>query len=461
MEPNYSYFGDSGARTQEKTVDVDGKGHVEFDLQEFRHRSYAPPMKLFAIVTEELTGNKQNASATVRVHQQRYVIENLEKPDHFHSNKSFAYQVVVKNVDGSPVASSAKKVKLSFENAHRYFAARSSAPRIEFEAPVNTNGIAIFNVTLPEVESRFYRIVATFDGSESTLGTISRFEPSIDNSEPLKIEVNTKKPKLGERVSFDVKSIDDIPYFVYTIVARGNILLSEYVDVPKGLNTYTVKFTPTFSMVPKATIYIHYVLNNDLHFEEKTIDFEKEFSNSIDISAPVDAEPSEEVKLRVKTDADSFVGLLGVDQSVLLLKSGNDFSRDEIFNSLNKYQTTTPYQLGYGRYPGETSGLVTLTNANYPYSTGRMYEKEYDVIVDIRAEVAYDEVDAISTSSPMKIEVVRTNFAEVWIWQTSGNGSFSPTSERTLPSVPIRKEFPESWMFANSPEYIFTLNAIL
>ncbi|XP_017115777.1 CD109 antigen isoform X4 [Drosophila elegans] len=430
MEPNYSYFGDSEARKQEKTVDVDGKGHVEFDLLEFRHGSYAPPMKLFAIVTEELTGNKQNASATVRVHQQRYVIENLEKPDHFHSMKSFAYQVVVKNVDGSPVTSSAKKVKLSFENAHRYFAERSSAPRIEFEAPVNTNGIANFNVTLPEVESRFYRIVATFDGSESTLGTISRFEPSIDNREPLKIEVNTKKPKLGERVSFDVKSIDDIPYFVYTIVARGNILLSEYVDVPKGLNTYTVKFTPTFSMVPKATIYIHFVLNNDLHFEEKTIDFEKEFSNSIDISAPVDAEPSEEVKLRVKTDADSFVGLLGVDQSVLLLKSGNDLSRDEIFNSLNKYQTTTPYQRGYGRYPGETSGLVTLTNANYPYTTDSFSFHPF----------------VLNGAFPMPIAFSLAAPAAAF----GGIGGPPSLASSPTQAPQIRKEFPENWIFYNA-----------
>lgn len=68
---------------------------------------------------------------------------------------------------------------------------------------------------------------------------------------------------------------------MYTIVARGNVILSDYVDVPDGQKTYTVKFTPTFSMVPKATIYVHYVVNKDLQFEEKTIDFEKEFSNSV------------------------------------------------------------------------------------------------------------------------------------------------------------------------------------
>ncbi|XP_044316278.1 CD109 antigen-like isoform X4 [Drosophila rhopaloa] len=436
MEQSYGYFLDAdGNRKQEKTVDIDGKGHVEFDLRGFVQGRFSPPMKLFAIVTEELTGNKQNASATVRLHQQRYTIENLEKPDHFHSNKSFIYQVVVKNVDGSPVTGSAKKVKLSFDNRHYYYLEHTSASGIDFEAPVNENGIATINVKLPENDSSFYRVVATFDGSQSALGTISKFVASTDNGEPLKIEVNTKTPRLGERVSFDVKSIEDIPYFVYTIVARGNILLSEYVDVPDGLKTYTVKFTPTFSMVPKATIYIHYVLNNDLHFEEKSIEFEKEFSNSIVISAPVDAKPSEEVKLRVKTDADSFVGLLGVHQSVLLLKSGNDLNRDDIFNSLNKYQTSTPWQRGYGRYPGQTSGLVTLTNANYPYSTDILrflYTEAFEYRMGVGASFQYDYRSPVAYSRTI---------------------SSGPTLQPQ-----IRKEFPETWIFENVDGEGFTLS---
>lgn len=97
-------------------------------------------------------------------------------------------------------------------------------------------------------------------------------------------------------------------------------------------------------------------------------------SSQIEISAPLEAKPSEEVKLKIKTDADSYVGLLGVDQSVLLLKSGNDLARDAVFNSLNKYKTATPWQTGYGRYPGQASGLVTLTNANYPYNFGKLGE---------------------------------------------------------------------------------------
>ncbi|XP_017020828.2 thioester-containing protein 1 allele S1 isoform X1 [Drosophila kikkawai] len=427
MEQNYGYDYSSQEK-QLKTVDVDGKGHVEFDIKYLQNSSWTPPMRIFAVVTEELTGNKQNASTTVNLHQERFKIENFEKPEHFHLNKSFVYQVAVKNVDGSPVTASAKKVKLRFENAQYYFSGPPTEHGIDFEAPVNENGIATFSITLSDSEVKYYRVMATFDGSQSTIGTIGKFQPVMEVRDPLRIQLNTKTPRLGERVSFDVTSMEDIPYFVYTIVARGNIVLSEYVDVPEGDKTYTVKFFPTFDMVPSATIYIHYVINDDLHFEEKTIEFEKEFSNSIDISAPVSAKPSEEIKLQVKTDPDSFVGLLGVDQSVLLLKSGNDLSRDDIFNSLNKYKTSTPWQRGYGKYPGETSGLVTLTNANYPYNTDAIL---YHPLI---LNGAFPMAIAFSLAAPVGVGIAGP-----------------PTLPPSLTQVPqVRKEFPENWIFYNA-----------
>ncbi|XP_017097843.2 thioester-containing protein 1 allele S1 isoform X5 [Drosophila bipectinata] len=426
-------YGWASTTKQEKTIDVDGKGHVEFSLQGVTASSYLPPYKMFAVVTEELTGNKQNASATVNLHQQRYKLQAVDSPSTFKPNKSFTYQVAVKNVDGSPVLGSTKKVTLAFEEPNRYFGPMSSnfpIPRFTFEEPLNENGIATFQVTLLTNSSNYYRIVASFDNAQEHLGTISKFQES-ENREPLRIKVNTKNPRLGEKVSFNVISTGNIPYFVYTIVARGNIVLTDYVAVPENTKKYTVNFTPTFDMVPQATIYIHYVINNDLNFEEKTIDFEKDFTNSIDIVAPVNAKPSEEVKLKVKTDADSFVGLLGVDQSVLLLKSDNDLNKDDIFNSLNKYKTSTPWLRGYGRYPGQTSGVVTLTNANYPYNTDfpeyveddpgvfPIDEENEDIVYQIVAvDYPAPAFEAQTTESPVEPVEIRKNFAEIWIWQS-------------------------------------------
>ncbi|XP_034669009.1 CD109 antigen isoform X1 [Drosophila subobscura] len=436
IEPNYSHYLNRDVGTQEKTIDVDGKGHVEFSIEGNQYRGgYSPPLKILAIVTEELTGNKQNATTIVNLHSQRYRIEGVDTPPTYEPGKPFLFQIVVKNVDGSPVRNSEKKAKVSFVAGHQ-FSDRGNQREFNFESTLNEHGMAAFNVTLPQMEMSYVSINAVFGDSSSFVGSISKSQPAFESNEPLKIELKTKTPKLGESVSFDVKSNVDIPYFVYTIVARGNIVDTDYVDVPKGRKTHTVKFTPTFAMVPQAIIYVHYIYDNELRFEEKQVSFEKDFSNSIEISAPVDAKPSEEVTLRVKTDADSFVGLLGVDQSVLLLKSGNDLNRDEIFNSLSKYQTSTPWQRGYGRYPGETSGLVTLTNANYPYNT-----------VLSRWHWADDEVLYLRSD----VFEARGMFGEPV--EARAYGASISRSEFYAPQpapAQIRKEFPDTWIFLNT-----------
>ncbi|XP_017152340.1 CD109 antigen isoform X1 [Drosophila miranda] len=446
IEPNFAHYLNHDIGKQEKTIDIDGKGHVEFSIEGNQYRGgYSPPLKILAIVTEELTGNKQNATTIVNLHSQRYKIEGVDNPPSYQPGKTFVFQVVVKNVDGSPVRDSTKKVKLSFMNGNRFSA--GTRQEFNFEGPLNEHGMASFNVTLPEMKMSYVSINAEFGDSSSYVGSISKFHPALETDEPLKIEVKTKTPKLGETVSFEVKSNADIPYFVYTIVARGNIVDTDYVDVPKGRKTHTVKFVPSFAMVPQATIFVHYIFDNELRFEEKRITFEMDFTNSIEISAPADAKPSEEIKLRVKTDADSFVGLLGVDQSVLLLKSGNDLNRDEIFNSLSKYQTTTPYRRGFGRYPGETSGLVTLTNANYPYNTG--YPRWFssgDYFLGsggIEARTWY----AMPQSRAFGPGLAAASASEPQYYE-----ELAPSARTPAPPPAPRKEFPDTWIFLNSSD---------
>lgn len=49
------------------------------------------------------------------------------------------------------------------------------------------------------------------------------------------------------------------------------------------------------------------------------------------------ARPGQEVDITVISKPNSYVGLLGVDQSVLLLRKGNDLDKSQIFNELDEY----------------------------------------------------------------------------------------------------------------------------
>lgn len=79
--------------------------------------------------------------------------------------------------------------------------------------------------------------------------------------------------------------------------------------------------------------------------------------------------PGEELKINVNTKPNSYIGLLGVDQSVLLLKKGNDLERSAVFQELEKYNEKSrfnrrwfsPHQHTYSDF--DESGAIVITNA--------------------------------------------------------------------------------------------------
>ncbi|XP_067624049.1 thioester-containing protein 1 allele R1 isoform X4 [Eurosta solidaginis] len=445
IKPVYHYYGSGSEMEANKTIDVDGKGHVEFDLTKDlgigAERSYVPPLKVFAIMEEELTGNKQNATATVNLHADRYRIEGVNIPYQYQPDKPIRVTVVVKNIDGSPVRDAKGKAKLIVEPPRNYIWRSVSASlgetttekpnekTLELDSNIDENGMATFEFMLPE-SNRYYSVKCSYMDTTTFLNSITKFTPTTEPLEALKLKVISEKPRLGKPVSVEVKSSDNIPYFVYAVVARGNILISEYVKIPEESKSQIIKFMPTFEMIPRATIYIHYVFEKKLRFDEETINFEKEFENKIDITAPRQAKPGQEVELEIATDPDSFVGLLGVDQSVLLLKSGNDINRDQVFNSLSNYDTSTPWQRGYGIYPGQDAGLVTLTNAHYPYNDAFRYIRPLEIGIPHPAPLGIPGpppsttyvpmIAAYTSASPLDTNIqIRKDFAETWIFDNN------------------------------------------
>jgi hypothetical protein len=80
------------------------------------------------------------------------------------------------------------------------------------------------------------------------------------------------------------------------------------------------------------------------------------------------------VNLTVTSDSNSLVGLLGVDQSVLLLKSGNDLDKSLIASEIKRYTYAEHYNSHYGDdvYYGTyqdflESNVAVITNAKEEY----------------------------------------------------------------------------------------------
>lgn len=90
--------------------------------------------------------------------------------------------------------------------------------------------------------------------------------------------------------------------------------------------------------------------------------------------------PGNSMDIQVTTNPNSFVGLLGVDQSVLLLKKGNDIEASTVFQELTKYSTIE--KSNYFYYSADKryndfydSNAIIITNAKKPYGKSNIIKK--------------------------------------------------------------------------------------
>lgn len=94
----------------------------------------------------------------------------------------------------------------------------------------------------------------------------------------------------------------------------------------------------------------------------------------VDIKLAEQTKPGEILNITVKSQPKSFVGLLGVDQSVLLLKRGNDIEKSAVIDELNSFSNIDRYNFEskdneyYSSYTDFwTSNAIIITNAKPEY----------------------------------------------------------------------------------------------
>lgn len=113
----------------------------------------------------------------------------------------------------------------------------------------------------------------------------------------------------------------------------------------------------------------------------QSIAYWRHFQVDVELSKD-QAKPGEQIEISVSSKPNSFVGLLGVDQSVLLLKKGNDIEKSTVFDDLDKYNSVDKYNYEWSqdydyRYYSDfqSSEAVVITNANKEYGKSLKFEK--------------------------------------------------------------------------------------
>ena len=256
---------------------------------------------------------------------------------------------------------------------------------------VPRKGIVTFDVIPPQGKDvNVLGLRAEYLGQNYYLETIEAAQSPSNNYIQITMP-SDQEAKVGSEVTMSVNCTEGMIQMVYEVMGRGDIVLARSVNVNGG-NGHEFTFSVTHQMAPKARVVVYYVRpeNQEIVADALNFDVEGVFRTPVSVSTSTsETKPGSNVAVSVATKPGAFVALLGLDQSVLLLKTGNDVTQSDVIQELESYDGgrnqdfMTPWGGRKKRslwWPGsvsageifQDSGVVILTNGlvhrNFPMS---------------------------------------------------------------------------------------------
>ena len=247
---------------------------------------------------------------------------------------------------------------------------------------------------------------------------------------------------LNEDVTVEVTFGEARETFSYLLVARGGHLVqSKIVKLPEATKTHNLSFTFTGDLNPEASLIVYFINEDQIVSQRVGIEVKEFLKNFIELDLSTEeAKPGDSVDVNVKTNPKSFVGLLGIDQSVLLLKSGNDLAVSSVLSDFKQFATQThpekyeydeqgrdlkkkrptPYYNHWSDF--QTSGVLFFTNTCEPISMAMCYKTGINKKKMCRQ--AMDCAEIMCLEEGPSAPKIRKEFPETWIWDTIADDDF-------------------------------------
>ncbi|KAJ6649480.1 CD109 antigen [Pseudolycoriella hygida] len=427
-----------GEKNFNKLVKVTTKGSLEIDFVnelgvEYDNSNY---MTLACTLEEEFTGRKQSKSVSIQIHRFRYSISKQSYDYQYLDGQPFKFDIRVRLYDGTPIPNEPVEIWWSTDLSSK----DGSGSKI---VQTNKEGIANVELVFPEEKVSVYLMAKYKDHAEG-LGhfTSSIYHKTKVELPEFELKTNSSDVSVGDNIKMELRSRLPIKHFTYQIIARGNIISSVSQTIEDASNDVEFNFVATFDMVPRVEVVV-YTLREDgsVHTASQNVYMQTKLPNEITLESTLNqTEPGQEFDLKITTSPDSFVGLLAVDQSVLLLRSGNDISLGDVSGELSGFnvvrKTNRNYHQRYIWSPHiskiENAGMFVLSNVK-------------DLIPTPFLEIYYHTTTPSFVRfgqhpAPPPPPLAAAAFP-------SPQADYVQKDDPSSSSVSIRKEFPETWIW--------------
>lgn len=297
-----------------------------------------------ASVTDKYSGEVQTAQKMITVEQSRYKLKWLYEPPQPRPDVGMKYIAQATLIDGSSLDTSGN-LMLKVWSGYEYDGCKTchyeeDIQNIKLDAAA-TDGI--FTVSIPE---QFFNM-SSFSVSASFTSKVDGFDASVTSyyssygektDQELRLTANAEgKLVPGTTTTFTIGSNYAGKPTFYAI-ARGRIIMTKMLDVAAD-STTTIDIDIDSLMIPEARFLVTENLGTGWVADSVSYFVEEMLDNQVTITASAtQVQVGDMVNIDVTAAENSPVYFLGVDQSVLLLKSGNDIDEKKVLQVLQDTQ---------------------------------------------------------------------------------------------------------------------------
>ncbi|CAD5111029.1 DgyrCDS381 [Dimorphilus gyrociliatus] len=435
-----------------------------------------------ARATETVSGITLNGTGKTTVRLESFTTEFLSStPENYKLGLLYTGFWKVTQIDGSPITEEQLKNEkgddevLSVEIGYIWQYNKTINGRIVTQSgteekrvktfPIPKSGLVFVTFTPPKsniIRDMWFdtiKLMATFK-TKRTYKSLSQFV--------------TKKTKVGlqmtvqndgginpdEELKVLMTTTVAIPSFTYILISRGRLIFNGEVSMDGLLEReFSIFISKDISrkIAPSARLLSFYKsVENEMVADSIEFNVNGLFSNDVKISFNKDqVSPGENIDLNIQASPHSFLGLLAVDTSVLLLGGGNDLESKDVMTEVKKYDSSShnyfPYERRFRRkrsimpWPmrwGAQDTSAVLTNAGVRMMT--------DALIYKKIIYRYPEyfpgmpgVPGMAGSGPRGQEGQPGP-------PTDNDGvKRTPETDVDTGSVSVRKLFPETWLYFN------------
>jgi len=432
-----------------------------------------------AYVLETVTGVTQSGNTTVPCTNSRYKLNflSITENTYRHGMEFTGYLQLSQYDDSPPLLDDFRdpstgeyrriNVKASMNSFVEYPDYQYSTDEINIEVQLNSSGYEMFTMKFEENASSVTLEASLYDLFTNFTMTGSKYLTPFntrDSKVGIQLQVSgsdgTVKPETT--LTFTVITTTETELIYYQFLSKGLVVVSDSASSLTSSTTHTFNIFVSKSLAqtfaPAVTVVAWYMTDTlEIVADSIKLTVTGGFANQVSLTFDKESvKPAENISLTVNACPGSFVGVLVVDQSVLLLDSTNRFTQDSVSGDLDKYNSDSSDNSGGGPIflrwwwpysPGgsdttqvlDNAGLLMITDAYIYQYIRRFYLMERPLgAPGAEGNAANGPADqGGSSGTNNEPPRIRSNFPETFIWttMTAGSDSNSVTYTAVVPDT--------------------------